>query len=46
MDKNDGLDIAVTNCTLTVDGQHTFASVQVLNGGNLTPHVRPGRHRL
>ncbi len=32
----DGLDIVVTNCTLTVDGLHTFASLQVLNGANLT----------
>src|ERR1019366_10099433 len=32
----DGADVFVTNCTLTVDGQHPFASVQVLNGGNLT----------
>src|ERR1019366_301487 len=32
----DGADIVVTNCTLTVDGPHTFASLQVLNGGNLT----------
>jgi hypothetical protein len=32
----DGLDIIVTNCTLTVDGAHTFASLQVLNAGNLT----------
>ena len=32
----DSLDIVVTNCTLTVDGAHTFASLEVLNGGNLT----------
>ena len=32
----DGMDIAVTNCTLTVDGQHAFASLQLLSGGNLT----------
>src|ERR1035438_3280618 len=32
----DGMDIVVTNCTLTVDGAHSFASLQVLNGGNLT----------
>ena len=31
----DGLDIAVTNCTLTVDGPHSFASVQVLAGATL-----------
>ena len=38
----DGLDIAVTNCTLTVDGAHSFASLQVLNGGNLTHTFLPG----
>ena len=32
----DGADIVVTNCTVTVDGVHSFASLQVLNGGNLT----------
>ncbi|HOX55407.1 MAG TPA: hypothetical protein P5205_01285 [Candidatus Paceibacterota bacterium] len=32
----DGQEIVVTNCTLTVDGIHSFASLQVLNGGNLT----------
>jgi hypothetical protein len=32
----DGQDIVVTNCTLTVDGQHTFNSVQLLNGAVLT----------
>jgi hypothetical protein len=32
----DGADVVVTNCTLTVDGLHSFASVQVVNGGNLT----------
>jgi hypothetical protein len=32
----DGADIVVTNCTLTVDGLHLFASLQVLSGGNLT----------
>ena len=32
----DGLDITVTNCTVTVDGVHSFASLQVLGGGNVT----------
>lgn len=32
----DGLDVIVSNCTLTVDGPHSFASVQVLAGGNIT----------
>src|SRR5690349_3313202 len=32
----DGLDIVVTNCTLTVDGPHAFKSLQILNGGVLT----------
>jgi hypothetical protein len=38
----DGTDIVVTNCTLTVDGPHSFASLQVLNGGNLTHTYAPG----
>src|ERR1035441_2660050 len=38
----DGEDIVVTNCTLTVDGPHSFASLQVLNGGDLTHTVAPG----
>ncbi|MCX6926728.1 MAG: hypothetical protein NT154_26520 [Verrucomicrobia bacterium] len=38
----DGLDIVVSNCTLTVDGAHSFASLQVLNGGNLTHTYAPG----
>src|SRR4051794_344065 len=33
---NDGRDIIVTNCTLTVDGQHGFRSLQVLGGAVLT----------
>src|SRR5579871_479449 len=33
---NDGQDIIVTNCTLTIDGAHTFNSLQVLNGGVVT----------
>jgi hypothetical protein len=37
----DSLDIVVTNCTLTVDGTHSFASLQVLNGANLT-HTSAG----
>ncbi len=32
----EGADIAVTNCTVTVDGVHSFASLQVLNAGVLT----------
>ena len=35
----DGADIVVTNCTLTVDGPHSFASLQVLNGANLTHSI-------
>jgi hypothetical protein len=38
----DGLDVAVTNCTLTVDGVHAFASLQVLAGANLTHTYAPG----
>jgi hypothetical protein len=32
----DGADIVVTNCTLTVDGMHLLASLQLQNGANLT----------
>ncbi|HWI59631.1 MAG TPA: hypothetical protein VNZ22_20550, partial [Bacillota bacterium] len=32
----DGADIVITNCTLTVDGPHSFASLQILQGGTLT----------
>ena len=37
----DGTAIVVTNCTLTVDGPHTFASVQVAAGGVLTHSYSP-----
>lgn len=37
----DGLDVVVTNCTLTIDGPHTFASLQVLNGGAVTHLFAP-----
>jgi len=33
---NDGQDIIVTNCTVTIDGAHSFNSLQVLNGGVVT----------
>jgi hypothetical protein len=32
----DGADITVSNCTVTVDGPHAFASLQVLTGGVVT----------
>src|ERR1019366_2320352 len=32
----DGADITVNNCTVTVDGPHAFASLQVLTGGVVT----------
>jgi hypothetical protein len=38
---NEGQDIVVTNCTLTVDGPHTFNSLQLLNGGVLTHSALP-----
>ncbi|MDB6121365.1 MAG: hypothetical protein JWQ71_358 [Pedosphaera sp.] len=41
----EGVDITVTNCTVTVDGAHAFASLQVLNGGNVT-HTYSGTGRL
>ena len=37
----DGQDIAVSNCTLTVDGPHGFLSVHVLGGGILTHSSAP-----
>src|SRR6185369_12122275 len=32
----DGQDIALTNCTVTIDGSHAVSSVHVLNGARLT----------
>ena len=37
----DGENIIVTNCTLTVDGLHSFASLQVLSGATLTHSFAP-----
>jgi hypothetical protein len=37
----DGLDITVTNCTLTVDGPHAFTSLFVANRGTLTHSFQP-----
>src|ERR1700690_3633094 len=37
----DGENIIITNCTLTVDGLHSFASLQVLNGATLTHSFAP-----
>ncbi len=37
----DGADIVVTNCTLIVDGAHTFASLHILNGGTVTHSFSP-----
>jgi hypothetical protein len=42
----DGLEIVVTNCTVTVDGTHAFASLRVLNGGILTHSVSTGHTGL
>src|SRR5688500_12788267 len=42
----DGLDIVVTNCTVTVDGTHAFASLQIRNGGILTHSVATGHTGL
>jgi hypothetical protein len=38
----DGQAIVVTNCIVTVDGPHAFASVQVAAGGLLTHSFYPG----
>jgi len=37
----DGLDIVVTNCTLTVDGPHAFSSLLLAPGGVLTHSFYP-----
>jgi hypothetical protein len=37
----EGADIIVTNCILTVDGPHTFASLTLQNGGVLTHTYGP-----
>ncbi len=37
----DGQDIAVSNCSLTIDGEHTFASLMVLNGGVVSHSYYP-----
>ena len=37
----DGQDIIVSNCTLTVEGPHTFASLRVAAGATLTHSVSP-----
>src|SRR5688572_25819963 len=42
----DGLDIVVTNCTVTIDGTHAFASLQIRNGGILTHSVATGHTGL
>ena len=42
----DGLDIVVTNCTITIDGTHAFASLQIRNGGILTHSVATGHTGL
>ncbi len=42
----DGLDIVVTNCTVTLDGTHAFASLRILNGGILTHSVATGHTGL
>ncbi len=37
----DGTDMVITNCTVTVDGPHTFNTLQVRKGGTLT-HTQEG----
>ena len=37
----DGQEIVVTNCTVTVDGAHSFLDVHVLNAGILTHTAAP-----
>ncbi len=37
----DGADVVISNCTVTVDGAHTFASLRVAPGGTLTHLFSP-----
>jgi len=37
----DGADVVISNCTVAVDGPHTFASLQVAPGGTLTHLFSP-----
>ena len=37
----DGANIVISNCTVTVDGAHTFASLRVAPGGTLTHRFSP-----
>jgi hypothetical protein len=37
----EGIAVVVSNCTLTVDGSHTFSSLQVTTGGVLTHSPAP-----
>jgi hypothetical protein len=38
----DGADLVVSNCVLTVDGVHSLASVQLVDGAKLTHTFAPG----
>ena len=42
----DGLDVLITNCTLTLDGAHSFASLQVLNGSRVICESAEGTSRV
>src|SRR5678810_946501 len=42
----EGADVIVTNCTVTVEGSHTFASLQLLNGAKLTQDTSPNGLRF
>ncbi|HET7624700.1 MAG TPA: hypothetical protein VFM25_05495, partial [Verrucomicrobiae bacterium] len=35
----EGMDIVVSNCVLTVDGEHSFSSVRIANSGILTHSI-------
>src|SRR5712671_4955558 len=37
----DGADVVISNCTVTMDGAHSFASLSVANGGVLTHSFYP-----
>src|SRR6266853_3164483 len=41
----DGMDIIVSNCTLSVDGPHDFAGIQIVTGGVIT-HTFAGSGNL
>ena len=46
--RHDGKDIVVDGCTVTIDGEHSFVSVQIVHGGIIThsPRYTPAQHLI